>query len=171
MPGKLWENTREWHHKCEGHPVGAAMASGSPPNEWYADWMMTLFIIHNKIDPYMEECTRRTHRLSQDLIDMKILPIIPSCVCDWYPLHLYKNEAMGFAYVLTGAHLMGGEIMRRRLASYPTSHLEWDDRKEALAYLSTLRDQEEYTEGALQCFKLLYQAMVEIEQNRCISTT
>lgn len=162
MPGKLWENTRDWHHKCEGHPVGAAMASGNPPKEWYAAWLSTLLGIHYKIDPYMPQCAVRANRLAQDINDLGVNPIIPIVVTDFMVSDISDDVAMGYAYVLTGAHLMGGEIMRRRLQGYPTNHLLWDDRKETLEYLQTLRDQEAYTQGALDCFQLLYNSMEAI---------
>ena len=162
MPGKLWDNTREWHHKCESHPVGASMAAGNPKKDDYADWLMTLFFIHLKIDPHMPDCAWKTSALLKDIENNAVIPKAPISVIKWFNNDLTDNEIGGFTYVLTGAHLMGGEIMRRRLKDYPTSHLEWQDRKEALSYLSTLRDKEEYTVGALQCFELLYHAMEEI---------
>ena len=66
--------------------------------------------------------------------------------------------------LLTGAHLMGGEIMRRRLEGYPTRHLEWDDRKEALAVLQGYRTRDDITEEARDCFKALLAIMDEIKQ-------
>jgi len=162
MPGKLWENTREWHHKCESHPVGASMAAGNPHKDDYADWLMTLFFIHLKIDPHMEDCAWKTKAILKDIESNEVIPKAPISVIKWFNEDLDENQIGGFSYVLTGAHLMGGEIMRRRLQGYPTSHLEWNDRKEALAYLQTLRDREEFTVGALQCFELLYNAMEEI---------
>lgn len=163
MPGKLWSNTREWHHKCEDHPVGSSMASGSPPIEWYAEWLLSLLIIHDKIDPYMPKCVRRSVLLADDIKSLGISPrLVPSAIQFSIDFQKDENEIMGFAYVLTGAHLMGGEIMRRRLKNYPTKHLTWDDRKAALEYLQSLRDCSQYTEGALNCFKTLYEIMEEI---------
>ena len=163
MPGKLWDNTREWHHKCESHPVGAAMASGSPPMDWYAGWLMGLYFIHTKVDPHMPACARRTDLLIQDIIETGAEVKVPMSAFKWFSTESDEYELGGFAYVLTGAHLMGGEIMRRRLQGYPTRHLLWEDRKESLGYLVSLRDREEYTVGALQCFELLYQVMEEIK--------
>lgn len=164
MPGKLWENTRDWHHKCEAHPVGAAMAEGNPPRVWYASWLAALYFIHYKIDPYMPPVAHKTESILKDINSLKILPQVPTAVCEFLQRDLDEDTINGFCYVLTGAHLMGGEIMRRRLQLYPTAHLEWEDRPTALEYLRSLRDEEDYTQGALDCFKLLYDCMEEIEK-------
>jgi hypothetical protein len=165
VPGKLWESTRDWHHKCEEHPVGAAMASGNPPRAWYASWLGALYFIHYRIDPYMPVEAHRAALVLEDINELKIQPIVPTSVMRFLEADLDEDRINGYCYVLTGAHLMGGEIMRRRLELYPTKHLEWDDRPAALAYLKTLRDREEYTEGALDCFKLLYDCMEKIQKN------
>jgi hypothetical protein len=162
MPGKLWENTREWHHRCEEHPVGSAMAAGTPSAEWYGAWLAALLIIHYKIDLHMPDCARRTNRLISDINHLTLAPRIVPSVVNFLATDLKENEIQGFAYVLTGAHLMGGEIMRRRLENYPTEHLVWDNRKTSLEYLQSLRDCEQYTDGALMCFQLLYNVMEEI---------
>ena len=164
----LWHNTREWHHKCEEHPVGAAMSEGNPPREWYTSWLATLYILHSSIDNIMPECAHRASQIQQDIDEMNMDEVFyPETVLDWKST--FENELVdidtieGFAYVLTGAHLMGGEIMRRRLEGFPVNHLMWDDRKETLAYLETLRHREELTRGAVSCFKSLYRSMEEIQ--------
>jgi hypothetical protein len=58
---------------------------------------------------------------------------------------------------------MGGEIMRRRLEGFPTLHLEWDDRKEAIAVLQTYRTRDDITQEARDCFQALLNVMDEIE--------
>jgi hypothetical protein len=73
-----------------------------------------------------------------------------------------ENYIKGVGYVLLGAHLMGGEIMRRRLVNSPTNHLTWDDRKDALEVLTHLRNLEEATDGAKSCFQALLSCMDEI---------
>jgi heme oxygenase len=71
-------------------------------------------------------------------------------------------ELAGAAYVLTGAHLMGGEIMRRRLTGYPTTHLEWVDRQEALNELKPLRQRPDIAQSARDCFAALLAVMDEM---------
>lgn len=71
-------------------------------------------------------------------------------------------ESAGAGYVLTGAHLMGGEIMRRRLDGFPTKRLEWDDRKAALAVLQSMRGRDDLADAARACFSALLASMDEI---------
>jgi hypothetical protein len=74
-----------------------------------------------------------------------------------------EKDIAGAAYVLTGAHLMGGEIMRRRLVGYPTTHLEWDDRKAAIVELNKFREREDIVEESRKCFQALLKIMDEIK--------
>lgn len=163
MSKLLWEKTRHLHHACESHEVGEAMSKGNPPIQWYTDWVYSLKIIHTFIDPYMPESTHRTSRLDADL--QKLSPVNNIQAAHNYVSHLSTQDndyILGVAYVLLGAHLMGGEIMRRRLENYPTNHLSWDDRKDALEVLTGLRDREEAVDGAVSCFHALLSCMDEI---------
>lgn len=163
MPGPLWEATRDLHHACEAHPVGAAMASGAPPMQWYADWLSALFILHWHIDPTLDPVLWRMERVRNDLVDTgaDIRQIVAAH--DFGMSLQNEKDRVGAAYVLTGAHLMGGEIMRRRLVGYPTSHLEWDDRKAALAELMKFREREDVSQEARNCFQALLNIMDEIK--------
>lgn len=159
----LWEETRELHHACEQHRVGGAMATGKPPEIWYAAWLVALNQIHSVIDPHMPDLLNRTTRLVDDINSMKYeLPQLEAATVYTRSLVDEKRIA-GAAYVLTGAHLMGGEIMRRRLVGFPTKHLEWDDRKEAIAILQQYRTRDDIGEEAKDCFKALLAVMDEIE--------
>jgi hypothetical protein len=166
----LWEETRELHHACERHRVGGAMATGKPPAIWYAAWLVALNQIHSIIDPHMADCLNRTNRLIEDINTMQYeLPLLEAAKV--YTLSLTDEKKIaGAAYVLTGAHLMGGEIMRRRLEGFPTKHLEWDDRKEAIAILQQYRTRDDIGEEAKDCFKALLTVMDEIERLYPINT-
>jgi heme oxygenase len=167
----LWEETRELHHACEQHAVGGAMATGKPPRIWYAAWLVALEQIHSVIDNHMPDLLNRTDRLSIDISEMQFdLPMLKQATVYTESLTDEKRIA-GAAYVLTGAHLMGGEIMRRRLEGFPTKHLEWDDRKEAIAILQTYRTRDDIGEEAKDCFKALLAIMDEIESLYPITTT
>jgi hypothetical protein len=161
----LWDATRDLHHACEQHPVGAALASGKPPLDWYAKWLTALFQIHLYVDNYIPDSVGRTDRLEADIlaIDLFVAPLnAPEKYID-----LIDGDPLaiaGAAYVLTGAHLMGGEVMRRRLDGYPTKHLQWDDRKEALAVLQTYRTREDISTQARDCFAALLAVMDEIKE-------
>ena len=163
----LWEATRDLHHACEEHPVGAAMASGKPPLEWYADWLATLEAIHSIIDPDMPSVLWRTDRLTADIDRLGIEPLMLDVVKDYaHRLVADPQIRAGAAYVLTGAHLMGGEIMRRRLEGYPTAHLEWEDRSAAIAELKKMREDGDLAEPARACFQALLETMDEILDKR-----
>ncbi len=160
----LWEETRELHHACERHRVGGAMATGKPPRIWYSAWLVALNQIHSIVDPHMPDVLGRTDRLVEDINNTYIdLPLIEAAKV--YTLTLTDEKRIaGAAYVLTGAHLMGGEIMRRRLEGFPTKHLEWDNRKEAIAILQQYRTRDDIGEEAKDCFKALLTIMDEIER-------
>jgi hypothetical protein len=171
MNKPLWEETRELHHACEAHNVGGAMATGKPPRIWYAAWLVALDQIHSVIDSHMPDILNRTDRLSIDISEMQFdLPMLKQATVYTDSLTDDKRIA-GAAYVLTGAHLMGGEIMRRRLEGFPTKHLEWDDRKEAIAILQTYRTRDDIGEEAKDCFKALLAIMDEIESLYPITTS
>lgn len=159
----LWEETRDLHHACEQHLIGRAMSLGNPPRAWYAEWLKALHQIHSAIDPHMPQILGRVARLENDIAEMGF-ETEPLEAADKYVATLTdeKNIA-GACYVLTGAHLMGGEIMRRRLVRFPTNHLEWDDRKEALAILQGYRTRDDITQEARDCFQALLEIMDEIK--------
>lgn len=159
----LWEATRDLHHACEAHPVGAAMATGNPPRIWYAAWLKALHQIHEVIDASADWSIVRAMRVNEDLNCMEF-QIDPLHEATHYVSVLDNQTKIdGAIYVLTGAHLMGGEIMRRRLDGFPTRHLEWDDRKQALATLQTYRTRGELAEAARSCFNALLAIMDEIQ--------
>ena len=163
MPGPLWEATRDLHHACEAHPVGAAIASGKPPMQWYADWLSALYTIHWTVDQHVAKVIRRTDRIQKDLTDTK-RPVHIIRTANQYAVTLSnQKDIAGATYVLTGAHLMGGEVMRRRLVGYPTSHLEWDDRKAAISELMKFREREDVVNEARNCFQALLDIMDEIK--------
>jgi len=158
----LWEATRDLHHACEAHPVGAAMAKGTPPLAWYAGWLQVLYQYHYAIDPHLPECVHRADRIAADLQATGITPTPSASTAERVAALTDDTAIAGAAYVLTGAHLMGGELMRRRLDGYPTKHLEWDDRKAALSVLQTYRTREDLAPAARECFAGLLAGMDEI---------
>lgn len=158
----LWEQTRDLHHACESHPVGRSMSTGKPPWLWYSAWLVALHQIHTIVDQHIDPCCSRSDRLLEDInsagLDVEILE-----AADRYTKTLTNEKAIaGAAYVLTGAHLMGGEIMRKRLEGYPTKHLEWEDRKQSLAVLQQYRTRDDITREARDCFQALLSVMDEI---------
>ena len=163
MPGPLWEATRDLHHACEAHPVGAAMATGKPPMQWYADWLSALYTIHYAVDQHIPNVLHRSERIAKDLTDTNCPATIIRAANNYVANLETERDIAGAAYVLTGAHLMGGEIMRRRLIGYTTSHLEWDDRKAAIAELMVFRERGDIVQEARNCFQALLDIMDEIK--------
>jgi hypothetical protein len=165
----LWEYTRDLHHACEEHVVGAAMATGKPPMEWYLDWVHALEQIHQVVDADMPDLLWRADRLGEDTQSIEVEPLDLQATIDYVQrLLIDSNARAGAAYVLTGAHLMGGEIMRRRLQGYPTKHLEWDDRKAAIEELKKLREADGIADAARDCFHALLKIMDEISEKRLV---
>lgn len=162
MTSKLWEATRDLHHACEQHPVGGVMAVGKPPLIWYRAWLQVLLQLHQVVDQHLPTTVHRVERIQRDIASLGI-NVPPVHAAAEYAATLTNVAAItGAAYVLTGAHLMGGEIMRRRLEGYPTEHLLWDSRPEALKCLAELRESPDVTQPARDCFKALLDSMDEI---------
>jgi len=158
----LWEATRDIHHACEAHPVGHAMAQGNPPKKWYAAWLTALHQIHSAIDDSMAYLLQREYLLANDITDSGF-SLEDSKAANLYIQTLKtENDIAGACYVLTGAHLMGGEIMRRKLIGYPTSHLTWQDRQAALQELHKLRSRTDIVDSSRACFAALLSVMDEI---------
>jgi hypothetical protein len=122
-------------------------------------------VVGSAVDPSVPKCIGRTMRIFKDLQGMDNEPEVKlfKSAADYVASLDNEKSIAGAAYVLTGAHLMGGEIMRRRLEGFPTFHLEWDDRKEAIAVLQTYRTRDDITEEARACFQALLNVMDEIE--------
>lgn len=159
------EYTKELHHACEHHPVGNSFSKGNPPELWYAKWIKALHQIHSKIDAHSDPILERVPRLEEDLNSYNFT-VKPLKAAEKYVNALTNESAInGAIYVLTGAHLMGGELMRKRMVGYPTKHLEWDNRKNAIDILCKLRELEGIGDDARNCFLALLEIMDEIEQN------
>lgn len=166
----LWEYTRDLHHACEAHAVGGAMATGKPPRVWYLAWTVALYQIHEVLDRHCKDEIKRSAQLREDCIALTMelgseLPAWSDRAKEYVDQLDTSEKIDGAIYVLTGAHLMGGEIMRRRLEGYPTKHLEWEDRKASLAILQEFRTRDDIGEEARDCFSALLSIMDEIKTN------
>tara|TARA_R110000772_G_scaffold7145_7_gene24499 strand:- start:5222 stop:5770 length:549 start_codon:yes stop_codon:yes gene_type:complete len=172
---KLWEGTRDLHHACEQHPIGQAMASGSPKIEVYYAWVDALSRLHKRLDPFMPEVLHRTKELREDLEDIiksqqdvaevKLNKAPPFAKYFAKGLQSCKNKQAGASYVLAGAGLMGGALMVKALGdNYPTAHLQWEDRRAALDALGEIRENGKVIKEARECFAALLQIMDEIEE-------
>lgn len=163
--GKLHSATKELHHACEAHPVGAAMATGTPPIQWYGSWLSALLVIHSYLDFTMPIAARRAPQLASDLQKIKCPIYTPPAAYKYIQSLNNLNDEKGGSYVLTGAGLMGGAIMKKRLIDYPTLHLDFADKPTALDFLRRLRNDEELIDAAKHCFSALLEVMDEIYVN------
>ena len=162
MNTELWNATRDLHHACEQHPVGGVMAIGKPPAIWYRAWLQVLLQLHEVVDQHLPSTVHRVERIKADIATLNIEVTSIKAAENYINTLTNSTAIVGAAYVLTGAHLMGGEIMRRRLEGFPTEHLSWDSRPEALKCLTQLRESPDVIQPARDCFKALLDSMDEI---------
>ena len=104
----------------------------------------------------------KTKVVGVDLQKMKCEVYTPPAAYTYIQSLKNINDELGGCYVLTGAGLMGGAIMKKRLINYPTNHLEFADRGLALEYLKSWRNREELADPAKNCFYALLKIMDEI---------
>ena len=160
----LYVGTKELHHACEQHPVGAAMSRGDINEQWWVDWLSALYFIHLAVDPDVPEPLRRTNQVATDIGGCKMFPR-PNLAVQRLHRDLLKNPELreGAYYVITGAHLMGGQVMRVTMKGrLPDSHLHIDDRKHWIELWSPLRKREDLVEEARAVFQALLYIMDEI---------
>lgn len=156
----LREATQDLHHAAERHPLGAAMADGSISEQWWADWLGALFIIHSTIDPELPTSLRRTVEIARDIAELGIQPNPSRCAME-YVQSLSSTEAT--AYVFTGAHLMGGAITAGQVGDrLPTHHLQWNDRRESVREWKPWRERDDLAEDARLAFSAVIGICEEI---------
>jgi hypothetical protein len=158
----LRELTRPLHHAAEQHPVGAAMADGTIPAEWWSQWCLGLLAIHAILDHHCVPVLRRSAELASDLRALPQTLMPPSAL--EYCAELDNRDAIdGAMYVFTGAHLMGGAVIERRLRDrLPCAHLLWSDRRQAIAEWSPLRARGELQAHADRGFRAVHEMMGDI---------
>lgn len=161
----LFDTTRDLHHACEIHLVGGAMSDGGISAQWWADWLNALYMFHVIIDgPVEEDLLSRTLELEVDLKGCSVEPR-HNCIADELVSKLNKSKDMREAgrYVLTGAHLMGGAVTKKRIRGrLPTAHLQFGNRKELMSIWSPYRQRIELTDEARTIFQYLLWTMDEI---------
>ena len=161
----LYDTTRDLHHACEMHLVGGAMSDGTVIKQWWADWLHALYLIHLEIDGDPRDDLLA--RFEEIEIDIKGSPVSPRGTVIGQELadKLHENEKLRLAarYVITGAHLMGGQVMRKRIAGrLPCAHLHHGHRKELIKEWSPLRKRTDLTPEAREVFQYLLWIMDEI---------
>ena len=167
MSRSLKEATKDLHHAAEQHPIGASMADGSIPQEWWADWLLALFTVHLVLDPHLASCLHRTEALFKDLEESPVVPKLTWAAVEYAQSLDDPLNRVGATYVFTGAHLMGGAITAKAVGDrVPTHHLQWEDRSEAVKEWSPLRDHSAIEPQAIAGFKAVMKILEEIYANR-----
>lgn len=160
----LRDATRDLHHGAEAHPFGRRMAHGAITRQEWADWCGGLLLIHMTLDPFLPRPLRRTAALRADLA---VLPpanrsLAAEALCEALAT---REQQLGAAYILLGASLRGGAVIRKRMGErLPTEHLRFGrDAAAADTALTLLGRDETLIEGARACFAALTDIMNEIE--------
>lgn len=160
----LRELTRPLHHSAEQHEIGAAMADGSVSAERWGAWCAALLPIHAVMDISLPGCLHRTKELVQDLTALPVSFISPVALA--YAKGLDTDaELMAAAYVFTGAHLMGGAVIEKRVKDrLPCAHLRWDNRRTSIDTWMPLRYRADLKEQADEAFASIIRIMDDIAE-------
>lgn len=158
----LRELTRPSHHAAEQHAVGAAMAEGTISADWWSAWCAALLPVHAILDLHSPPSIYRTAELIADLSVGPPAQINREALA--YARTLTTPDAIeGAIYVFTGAHLMGGAVIAKRVGDrLPCAHLHWADRRQAIADWSPLRARSELQAHADAAFAAISAIMDEI---------
>ena len=158
----LREATKDYHHAAERHPVGAAMADGTISEQWWADWLGALFIVHSAIDPGLPEPLRRTPEIAADIAALGVQPRLNHSAAR-YAQGMTEVDREAATYVFTGAHLMGGAITARQVGErLPTHHLQWEDRQAVVKLWKPLRDRDDLADAACRAFAAVLEICEEV---------
>ena len=162
----LRELTRPAHHAAEQHPVGAAMADGTISADWWSLWCAALLPVHAILDLHSPASIHRTAELISDLHAGPVVPISQEALA--YARTLTTPDAIdGAVYVFTGAHLMGGAVIAKRVGDrLPCAHLHWADRRQAIADWSPLRGRWQLQAQADAAFSAIGRIMEDIVRTR-----
>ena len=159
----LREDTRDLHHACEQHAVGAAMSDGSVDEQTWTDWLGCLFVVHSFLDYHLPIEMRRVFHVKADLHAMASRGFTPranNAALEFTAMRMKPDAA---AYVFGGAHLMGGAVMEKRLGDrLPCEHLRWYDRRAAIDVWRPMRERDDLTQPARDTFAAILEMMDEI---------
>jgi len=172
MPAReqpLYESTRDLHHACEQHPIGASMSAGTVSDQVWCDWLGALDTIHSEIDLWIPTYVQVSGELTLDLMDMLPLRPRPTMAADHFAASLVDVERVcGAAYVLIGAHRRGGQMMERSFAqagrTLPNRHVRFHDPVAAEAFVKQLRLKGVLANASRETFRCLLDVMDEIQE-------
>jgi len=159
--------TRDLHHVCEDHKVGASMSRGDIGEQWWADWLECLKLIHEVIDQKATDNLKCYDAIVQDI---KYSSKVPrrNHAAEQLAKELKENDDLVDAaqYVITGAHLMGGAVMKKAIGDrLPKNHLAKSNREAIVNDWLPYRDRVDLGEEARHVFRSLIKIMDEIVEN------
>jgi heme oxygenase len=162
----LREATKDLHHAAEAHVVGSRMSEGTISPGWWADWVGALRIVHGTLDPCLPEPVQRVRQLDHDLSRCDQPARLNLAALRFAEQLDQPGKITGAAYVFTGAHLMGGAVMERRLGDrLPCAHLRWGDRRAALNAWQPYRTVTDAGDEARTAFMAVLAIMDEIARS------
>lgn len=167
METSLRELVQSHHQLAENNELSRKMASGTICPKWWADWVAALLTIHQSFDHCVPAPLTRVHELAWDVCHSE-LPI-PTLAAAELAQKIQQDPLLQQAagYVFTGAHLMGGAIIKKNLSTDLSSrHLEWEDRATAIELWRPWRTKVELAPQAIYCFEQIALVCEQIQQNR-----
>lgn len=163
----LFSLTRDLHHACEEHPVGGSMSRGDVHPQHWADWLGVLHAVHSLIDPEIDPAFSRVPEIERDMQAMADMGYQPrSLETAAQTVDAMKRDAKlreAAHYVITGAHLMGGQVMRVKIGGrLPTEHLVLADRPALMDLWAPIRERVDLADHARGVFRALLDIMDEM---------
>ena len=167
----LYEATQNTHHQAQMHSFGKRMAGGNLTRQEWCDWIGALAQMYQHLDKYLPLSLRRSQDLFLDLAQLLPLEAHRSLAVD----NLIREFSLpdnlkligGLAYLLAGANLRGGQLVRKKMEvkGYPCNYLEFnsENHEVAEAWLRKMREFPEFSESTNRAFEVLIAVMDEIE--------
>jgi hypothetical protein len=163
----LHDLTPESHHDAQETDFGKRYAKGDISRREYASWIHMQFVAHHEVlDRILPWHCQRGATLALDLA--ALLPDQPYVLSSVDGLRevLLESPYTGLAgaYVLMGAHLRGGAMIRPNLerAGLPVHHLYFDAPASAREYLRKLREFPALADEVDRVFRAVTTVMDEI---------
>ena len=166
----LYHATTDLHHDAEKHPFGMRMAAGTLSRQEWTDWLGAMNQLHIVLDTYLPPSLKRAHDIHMDQLMMLPLEPMYSMAAEKLVNSLVQPEMIGgLCYILSGANLRGGQVIKRTLEplGFPCNHLSFDKHDAVFAndWLKRLREATEVAEGAQKAFQGVISIMDEIHLN------
>jgi hypothetical protein len=165
----LHDLTKETHHKAENSLFGARYSAGILTPREYVSWLDAQYKIHELVDRVVPCSLHRCGPLARDMTQLYIYPPAYNLGQTYEFLAFLKRELpyslLAASYILYGAHLQGGAVIKPRLVSagLPVAHLEFgEEAKQGRIWLKGLRELADLGDLANEAFQRIINIMDEI---------